>query len=95
MDSPEDLAKGIAEDIGVMPIVTGASKMGGGLMDLISMLMSGGKQAGAPAPRMAQPPAVPNAPPAAQPGAPAAQAMGGQPDNNFMQLLLRLLQMQK
>jgi hypothetical protein len=43
MDGPEDLAKGIAENIGYMPIVNKAGEMGSGLMDFLGSLIGGGQ----------------------------------------------------
>ena len=52
----DEIAKDVAENIGIAPIVTGAGKMGGSLIDLLSRLISGMQGGGG---RMAPPPQAP------------------------------------
>ncbi len=94
----DDIAKYVAENIGVQPLVQGAGKMGGSLIDLLTSLLSGAKGMGGrmAAPPPAPPPQAPGAvdPMQAQQGAnPLAALMqgGGGGANNFMALLMKLL----
>ena len=59
MAEPEDLARGIAENVGYMPMVNKAGEMGSSFLDFLGSLMGGGKAQQAPAraqPQQAQQP---------------------------------------
>lgn len=53
MAAGDDIAQSVAENIGVMPLVTKAGEMGSGFMDFLGSLLGGGK-AKAPAPAKPQ-----------------------------------------